>query len=458
MLRYSLLLCLFFCVTSSYSQDSTFTFKGKVIDSDNKTPLRHVSIQITGTLRGTETDSSGYFTLFITDERKLLKFSLLGYETVYVNPYSQPRKEYLVPMKQKAKLINEVSVTANAIQPMAKSKRSYVLDYDFYDDHILLISYGLNKSSYKLVLLNETGDTLNIVKTPEMPVKLFKDCLGNHYIVCEKNIHQVYYDNTLLHLLPPKSIEDLENILLPCIAQDSSNLYLIEKQGSYLVTNTIFHDFYSNHTSLTYYFINKERKQKKELLSVVDEATLRMKADERRLLDAKEQGRAGDAQGRIVNPKSKSDIRAKSSNHRQKSILRSFDVIFSETIVFKEIFAPLYVIKNNLYVFDFVNSKLQSFSPSGDMLKESEMTLHCDIKWKRSMCIDEKLSKAYTLFEKNGISELKEIDVQTGKECHSKKIPLVFVENIKVHNGSIYFLHKGEDADDTRYLSKLKIH
>ena len=462
MLRYSSLLLLLFCCTSFYSQDSTFTFKGKVVDLSNKNPLPYVSISINGTLRGTETDSSGRFSFLITGEHKLLKFSLLGYETVYVNPYSQPGKEQLVPMKQKAKLIGEVVVSANPIQAMVKSKRSYVLDYDFYDDHILLISYGLGKSSYKLVLIDETGDTLSIIKAPETPQRLFKDCLGNHYVVCEENIYQVYYNNTSLQFLPPKSIKDLEGILMPCIAQDSSNLYLVAKHGSYLVTNTIFHDFYSNHTSLSYYYVNKALKQKKLLLDVVDEATLRMKADERRLLNAKQQGRSGDEMGRVVQTNSKTPPQASmpsmSSNHREKSVLQSFDVIFSETIVFKEIVAPLYVIKNQLYVFDFVNSKLQSFSSSGSLLKEVPMTLHRDMKWKRSMCIDEKLNKAYTLFEKNGISELKEIDLRTGKECHSEKIPLVFVENIKVNNGYIYFLHKGEEADDTRYLSKFKIH
>lgn len=462
MLRYSSLLLLLFCCTSFYSQDSTFTFKGKVVDFSDKKPLPYVSISVNGTLRGTETDSSGRFSFLITGEHKLLKFSLLGYETVYVNPYSQPGKEQLIPMKQKAKLMGEVVVSANAIQPIIKSKRSYVLDYDFYQDDILLISYGLNKSSYKVVLINNMGDTLSIIKSPEMPVRLFKDCLGNHYVVCEKNIYQVYYDDASLHFLPPQSIKDLEQVLMPCIAQDSSNLYLVDKQGSYLVTNTIFHDFYSNHTSLSYYYINKELKKKKLLLDVVDEATLRMKADERRLLSAKEQGRSGDEMGRVVHSNSKTppqaSMPAMTHDHRKKSVLHSFDVIFSETIVFKEIVAPLYVIKNQLYVFDFVNSTLQSFSQSGSLLKEVPMTLHRDLKWKRSMYIDEKLNKAYTLFEKNGISELKEIDLRTGKECHSEKIPLVFVENIKVNNGYIYFLHKGEEVDDTRYLSKFKIH
>lgn len=448
-------------MTRFYSQDSTFTIKGKIIDADSKTPLGHVSIQANGTLRGTETDSSGHFSLFVSGEHKLLKLSLLGYETVYLNPYAQPGKEQLVPMKQKAKLIGEVVVSANPVQPIVKSKRSYVLDYDFYDDHILLISYGLGKSSYKLALIDETGDTLSIIRAPETPQRLFKDCLGNHYVVCEENIYQVYYNTTSLQFLPPKSIKDLEGVLMPCIAQDSSNLYLVAKQGSYLVTNTIFHDFYSNHTSLSYYYVNKALKQKKLLLDVVDEATLRMKADERRLLSAKEQGRSGDEMGRVVHTNSKTppqaSMPATSNNHRNKSVLHSFDVIFSETIVFKEIFAPLYVIKNQLYVFDFVNSKLQSFSASGNLLKESDLALHKDIKWKRSMCIDEKLNKAYTLFERNGISELKEIDLKTGKECHSEKIPLVFAENIKVNNGYIYFLHAGDETDDTRYLSKFRI-
>lgn len=461
MYRYGALLFLLFCITQLYSQDSTFTIKGKVIDVDTKKSLGHVSIQVNGTLRGTETDSSGQFALLLSGERKLLKFSLLGYETVYLNPYAQPGKEELVPMKPKAKLINEVVVSANPLQPMVNSKRSYVLDYDFYGDHILLISYGLSKSSYKVVLIDEKGDTLSIIRAPETPQRLFKDCLGNHYVVCEETIYQVYYNNTSLQLLPPKSIKDLEGILMPCIAQDSSNLYLVAKHGSYLVTNTIFHDFYSNHTSLSYYYINKALKQKKLLLNVVDEASLRMKADERRLLSAKEQGRSGDEMGRVVHTNSKTppqaSMPAMSSNHRNKSVLHSFDVIFSETIVFKEIFAPLYVIKNQLYVFDFVNSKLKSFSASGNLLKESDLALHKDIKWKRSMCIDEAFNKAYTLFERNGITELKEIDLKTGKECHSEKVPVVFAENIKVNKGYIYFLHSGKEADDTRYLSKFKI-
>ncbi len=443
MLRSSLWLLLFFCFTQSYSQDSTFTFQGKVIDFSNKIPLAHVSILINGTLRGTETDSIGHFSFSIAGERKLLKFSLLGYETVYVDPYLQPGKERLIGMKQKAKLMDEVLISGNAIQPIAKSKRSYVLDYDFYDDHILLISYGLSQSSYKLVLINETGDTLSIIKAPEMPVRLFKDCLGNHYVVCKKNIYQVYYDKASLRFLPPQSINDLNNILMPCIAQDSSNLYLIVKEGPGTVSINEFHDFDASHTGLTYYYVTKERKLKKPLLSIVDAESLGMRVDEKRLLDAKEEGR-----------KSLSS----SSKHREKPILKSFDALFGETTVYKEIYAPLYVIKNQLYVFNFINSKLQSFSPSGNLLKEVNMTVHRDLKWKRSMCIDEKLSKAYTLFEKKGISELKEIDVQTGKECHSEKIPRAFAENIKINNGYIYFLHKGDEFDDTRYLSKLKIH
>lgn len=427
MFKHLLLVCVVLCFNLTYSQDSAFKYSGKVVDLNTKKPLPNVSVQIEGSLRGSSTDSSGKFEILVKGAGELLKFSLIGYEAVYLNPHKKNYRKNLIGLNPKAVEITEVVVKAKTIEIIAKSNRSYVLDYDFYSDNILMITYNNLKTGNKILLLNEKFDTLGIATIPEEPLKLFKDCLGNHHVVCEKTVYQVYYDGKTLRFLPPKSVNDFENILLPCIAMDSTNFYTVTKSGSYVVSG-VFHDFNSNHTGLAYSFINKQAKIKVKLIDIIDEEAIRMKADERSGL-----------------------------SHKTNFQKNYYDILFTETIVFKEIFAPLYIIKNKIYVFDFINSRLQNFTASGKIINEAKMTLHKNLEWKRQMYIDEKTDKAYTLFESKGISELKEINLVTGKENGSKKIPLVFVDNIKVRGNYIYFIHKETGFDDTNYLSRMKL-
>ena len=93
------------------------TLSGKVVDRDNKEPLANVIVTLKtvdskAILQYSTTDDKGLFSLETsTMEKRMLTFSLMGYETVNL-PLEVGKKEYRVSLKQKAVQIKEVMVKA----------------------------------------------------------------------------------------------------------------------------------------------------------------------------------------------------------------------------------------------------------------------------------------------------------------------------------------------------------
>ncbi|HWY33904.1 MAG TPA: hypothetical protein VNX68_04615, partial [Nitrosopumilaceae archaeon] len=274
------------------------------------------------------------------------------------------------------------------------------------------------------------SDTLSIVNLPVEPTKLFKDCLGNNHLVCKDVIYQLYYDSSL-HFLPPKSINDFETILLPCVTQDSLNLYTVEKYGAHPI-DIGFRVFNTNNHGLAYFFINKRNRIKNDLIYIEDEEIIKMSNDEARY------------------------ERSKQAAGLYKHGSPEQDRLFAETVIFKEIYAPLFKIDRNVYVFDYINGNIQCFS-SGKFVNTTAITFQKEKHWKKEMYIDEKRHKAYSVFEKNGIVEAREVNLSSGMLGSGIKIPFVFIQNIKIRDGYIYFLYKEKEYQDTRYLSRFRI-
>lgn len=434
MIRSLLILFFTFCFLVPLSaQDNTFAISGQVTDSVTKLPLSNVNVQIIGTLRGTVTDSGGVFKLYSKEKEIILLFSLMGYERKYVKIKKEVNSQVEIYLQPKAETIKEVVISSSPTETILKSDRSHVIDYNFYGENILLITTGFNFSRPKLVLMNPSLDTLSIINIPEKPVRLFKDCMHNIHVVGEKKTYQVFYEASKLKLLAPFDLETFEAILFPCVAGDSLNLYFNEKYGSGNIKMERFNLKTNNH-ALRYYYINKSSREKQNLTTIVDQKTMELRAEEDKYLDDKE-----------------------AAGMYRKPILKEFDRIFAETILYKEVYAPLFKLNDTIYIFNYLESKIQCYSPSGKLTKELGITFHEEENWKREMCIDEKYFSAYAFFESNGITEVKEINLNNGSVKYSFKVPVPFIENIKVDKGFVYFLYQGKEYTDTRSLSRIKL-
>ncbi|MGZ6519743.1 MAG: carboxypeptidase-like regulatory domain-containing protein, partial [Bacteroidia bacterium] len=403
-----------FLTNPVFSQDTLFKINGKVIDDITKQPIKSVSVQINGTLKGTATDSNGLFKLSVKEKDLILIFSITGYDSKSIKANYKSYSKLVIELSQKTEVLNEVVINASPIENVIKNKNSNVLDYDFYRDNILLITYRNDLSKSKLILINQSFDTISKINIPGEPTGLFKDCLGNNYIVCENSIYQIYLDSFNLRLFPAQTIENFETILYPCVAEDSLNLYLIKKYGAQPV-ETGFHVFNSPSHTINYSYVNKSTKKKSNLVDIVDEEMIRKRKDELRF------------------------EKSKQASGMYEHGSPGQDRLFFETIVIKEVYAPLYNIKDKIYIFDYIDSCILKYSSNGQLINKVEIKFQNDKHWKRQMCVDEKSGKAFAVFETNGITELKEINLTNGQINQSYKIPFVFVKNIKAQDNYIYF-------------------
>lgn len=414
--------------TVLFSQTPTFTIAGKIIDADTKKALKNAGISISNSLGGALSDSAGAFTLSVSGKSGILNISLLGYEKRSLKVSEEFTGTLTIELTPKINTLAEISINASPVEVVSKSKRYNVLDYDFYGDNILMITY-VDLKRAKLVLISKDLDTLGYRSVPYEPNRLFKDCVGNLHVVCKDSIYQAYYSNNKLQLLSAKSIHDFEKILLPCVAQDSSSFYVVEKFGSKMVDAEVGLPFVSNPLALSYTCIHKKKRSKVQFIAIADEQKIAMSNDE----EAFEARKAA-------------------------SGLKTFgDRMFAEKLLFTEIYAPLYTIKDSIYVFDYVNGNIKSFNKSLGLKKEVPVMFHKNLRFQNEMQVDQVSWKTFALFENDGITELKELNLNTGAIMQSHKIPFAFVNHVKVRDNYIYFIRKGKDYDDTRYLSRLKI-
>lgn len=113
---------------------------------------------------------------------------------------------------------------------------------------------------------------------------------------------------------------------------------------------------------------------------------------------------------------------------------------------------------NRIYIFDFVNNKIRPFNKQHLPEHEVSIEFHKSLKFTRDMQIDELTGSAFALFESNGITELHEINLNTGVINTFDKIPFIFVSHVKVYDNYIYFIRKENGYEGTKFLSRIKRH
>ena len=68
--------------------------------------------------------------------------------------------------------------------------------------------------------------------------------------------------------------------------------------------------------------------------------------------------------------------------------------------------------------------------------------------------MDAPQQKAYALFQKNGLYELKLLNLETGELETTYRISNPFAQKIRVQNGQVYFLYKDPKLLNRQFLFK----
>ncbi|MBE9466697.1 MAG: hypothetical protein IMY72_00050, partial [Bacteroidetes bacterium] len=342
-------------------------------------------------------------------------------------------------LKPKIETLKPIIISSNKIEKILGQKPFYIIDYELYNDNILLLALKNAKSSKKeLILMNYIGDVICQRKVNKSSKKLFKDCTGNIQLLTNDSAFQINFTPSPknIQLLYPITLKKFETILLPCLAVDSNKYF--------------FYDNFYNKQGVVYYDIDNQAKKKKVITYIISKEKLNHLKNENNYLFEK----YGYTQNEMISIKGKSLI-AKSKNMAMTRHKES-NISYDKEIFFTPINSFFSIIKNQVAIFNFVDSQIEFYNFHDSLINNIKIEFNKYPNWQKKIFIDGVTNKAYTHYRKNGISTISEIDINTACLISTIKIPnFQFVEKIKIRNGYIYFLYKNNLLMEYKKLYKM---
>lgn len=389
---------------------------GYVFDITDNTPVENVNIVVKGANVGTSTNAKGYFRLNLDNQKVILIFSHLSFQSDTLSlPNTTASKPITIFLMPKMINLQEATITFNR----NKKDLFWVSDYIFVEKNILVLGNDLYKNINKLILFRSLNDTISSICLPSSfkPRGLFIDCMGGYQLIGRDSVFQINIDSTGISFPFCVSIDKFNDAVSDCMFDIKD--YLIFK------TKT------SNEYLQEYYGINKHDNASKIFIT----------SNEKR--KAKE---ARDYISWLVknNAVGMSDISAR--------------IRFEKTIMYPPSYLALSKIDNKIYFFNHASGNIEVYSEDLNLINRISISYINKKNWIHRIITDKYRNKAYTIFSKNAECQVAEIDLSNGQLKNITKIPFSFPQNIQVNDGCVYFLyHDFHDENKKNTLFGIKI-
>ncbi|MFC2128877.1 carboxypeptidase-like regulatory domain-containing protein [Bacteroidota bacterium] len=432
MKKYFLLLLFCFILINSQAQIKKYILNGIITDEKTGEKVANATVQINSFNIGCISNINGYFRVVLEEKPKVLYISHIAYKTKIIKDLEE-YKNLEISLTPAVFEIEEAVVTAERVKNIHIAKELWAFDYEFMDDKILLVGYKKSLNNSKLILLRNWGDTICSLPFSKRIFRLKKDPLDGIYVETIDSSYQIIYYNNQIELLPAVSNEKFNESFSTCKVYNNGKLYY---QYSH------YHNFVTE-----IYWVDLRNKKKQYDLRIISD-TLKINQFEREydfFYYAKRNMELGMSVTEI------------DRNLQQLRESQRFDWVDS-TSRFSSIYAPFMKIGNKLCLLNYFESNIELFDEDNNATDTIPIDFHKNPDWEKDYFVDEKKDKLYNLFRKNGISSLREINLSDGSQGPDIKIPeFIFVEKIKVHDGTVYFLYRDNVKEGPRMLYRMRI-
>jgi hypothetical protein len=131
--------------------------------------------------------------------------------------------------------------------------------------------------------------------------------------------------------------------------------------------------------------------------------------------------------------------------------------VFFDKIMIKEIYAPLFCANDSVFIIDHINNGILKFDHFGNYANKVPIYYAGHRNFKRECLQDPYTGRIFVRFEKNGVTFLRELNLNSGALSEEIRLPHVFLENISIRNGFVYYLHRDDNAREDRLLSRYRL-
>jgi len=305
-----------------------------------------------------------------------------------------------------------------------------VADFEIgQEDQLLLLTYEKNLEKDAQLQLISNDSVLALQSIPERAKGLFRDFRGEIHVLTAQNVYGLAYDN--------------EGITLGQIPKDYFFKYITP-----IVDTSYTKFFYSNYTEIypafEYGSIDKLDSTYKRLLHIQDDLMMELYRSEYKWVDVRTKLWA-------------KNLELQTGIDAEIYVGANY---FTQSLYYEPVYAPLFLVNDTIYIFDYPNNMLHSFLTNGDSIQTVKLNHHLNAKktgFRKNLQLDRKTGTVYAIYEQEGYSYIGPIDLKTGVVSKKVKLAFRYVEKIRVHNNEVYFIYRPFESAQNKFIYKQEL-
>lgn len=409
------------------------TVYGNVTDEASHKPLQGVAVQLQNSTYGTSTSGKGTFSFTIPYKKRLsVLFSLISY-TKRVKEIDMTEGQdsvfISISLTQSYSAIDTVAVYSS-LKPdtLVGSPKYSVYDFDFYEDKFILLTAERSLGEAELKLADANGKILTTYKIPKAggeAKEFYHDYMGYTNLVCKNYIYRInlYHDR---FVLIPLDIQDVNTFIKPIIDTINGKI--------------IFTDYWKDYPLFNYFSYTEKDSTKAQLLSIED----------------KELMHAYNFEYYSLKPREKLEARKLALDlNMDKHVVASLMSGFTKSLFYEPLFAPLFIVKDTICVFDHYKDQLYHLDKHGAKIDSIAISYNHPKnwkEWKRRMLKDDIENQIYAVYEKNGHKYIKQISTRTGKDMGRYSLQFHSADKLKIHDGYAYYIYRPFESTQEKFF------
>jgi hypothetical protein len=415
--------------------------QGRVVDAKNQSIIEDVQIDVLPQKLISKTSNEGQF-LFHVDSISLgltLKFQHVNYHTKTITiDKSWIRKIYKDTLFLTVKL-NASNAQLPEIAVIAERKPDTIFgspvfsiqDYIMEDDFMILLAYTktLRKGS-TLLFTDNHQEVLDSLPLNFYAHKLFTDYSGKHFVQGDNEVYNILITDNRIHLVK----RDIS------IYQEFTQRIIDSVHQKYY-----FSDYQDIYPAFSFYSMSANDSAAKTIHKVEDKFMMELYRSEYKYVQPQEKLWAA---------------RQEQKTGIDKEVWVGARY-FTQSLYYKSVYAPMTVFKDTAYIFDHYSDVLYKISCYDDIKSDSvNIRYHYAIgkdKWKQPLVFDSKKHSVYALFQNTGNLYLRKVNTNNGSIESTFKLYYRYVENIKVHNGYVYYIYRPFESSQKKFIYRERI-
>ncbi len=426
-------LLILFGFLSSLKAQQTITVYGIVTENSTNKPLQYVSVQIQNSNYGSSTSKNGTFSFTIPSKKHIsVLIKLLGYTSrVKESDITEGQDSVFITVAlfQSYAVIDTISIYGT-LKPdtLVGSPKYSVFDFDFFEDKFILLTAEKSLQNATLKLADANGKivtTYNIPKEGGEAKEFYHDYMGYTNLICKNYIYRInmYHDR---FVLIPLAIEDVNAFIKPILDTINGKI--------------IFSDYWKDYPLFNYYSFNDSDSLKRQLITVENTELMHAYNFEYYSLKPKD---------KLVARRIALDLKT------DKRIVASLISGFTKSMFYEPLFAPLYIIKDTICVFDHYKDKLFHLDKHGSKIDSIPISYNHPKnwkEWKNKMIKDDIENLIYAVYDKNGHKYIKLISSQTGKDLGKYSLQFHSADKLKIHDGYAYYIYRPFESTQEKFF------